>query len=313
MFVQGIEDATALFSGSRYSCAIRAGGTVSCWGANATNMLGDGGSAMQLTPVAVRDVSGVDVLARGFQQHTCVGSTSSSDTICWGDNSRGQLGAGNMLPSTTPVTVDTAIGPVVSLAVSLHTCAVTSGNELYCWGDNGAGMLGDGTQNNLPSPFLVPGVTGAQGVTVGLGFTCVRDGAGVVTCWGFNRFGQLGDGTTTDRATPADVTGSTFTMAAEVSAGSDHVCALRMDSNVFCWGRNNRGQLGVGGSDDLETPTPLSDITNITQVASGSAHTCALRNDGAVFCWGANDFGQLGDGRTDDQNAPVQVMGLPGN
>jgi alpha-tubulin suppressor-like RCC1 family protein len=79
-----------------------------------------------------------------------------------------------------------------------------------------------------------------------------------------------------------------------ISAGADHTCAATASGEVWCWGLNNVGQLGVwdpGGS------TPLKvDIDGVTGVATGWDSTCALLSSGHAKCWGYGGTGALGDG-----------------
>ena len=95
-----------------------------------------------------------------------------------------------------------------------------------------------------------------------------------------------------------------------VTGGGDHACLLRADGGLFCWGRNDDGQLGDG----TRTPrtTPVRVLDDAVAVATGARHTCAVRTGGAVLCWGADDRGQLGDGGGDDKLTPTQVAGLDG-
>ena len=75
------------------------------------------------------------------------------------------------------------------------------------------------------------------------------------------------------------------------------------DGTARCWGRNNKGQLGLGHTNDIgddETPASLKPIEldgPVTDIVAGSLHTCALL-DGKVRCWGDNKFGQLGYSHT---------------
>ena len=79
-----------------------------------------------------------------------------------------------------------------------------------------------------------------------------------------------------------------------LSAAGDHVCTIRADSTVWCWGYNGNGALGVSLIDRSVTPVqvPTSDLSDVRSLAAGTDHTCALLNDGHVKCWGANDSGQ---------------------
>ena len=66
-----------------------------------------------------------------------------------------------------------------------------------------------------------------------------------------------------------------LTNAVALSAGFDHVLALRSDGTVICWGFDSHGQ--------TEVPPGLS---NVVQVAAGDYHSLALRTDGTVVAWG---------------------------
>jgi alpha-tubulin suppressor-like RCC1 family protein len=105
-FVAGIDSATAVASGSDHTCALLAGGTVACWGANNRGQLGDGTYTMNRpTPVAVSGLTGAVAIAGGFA-HTCAVVTGGT-VKCWGDNYWGQLGLDPDLVQTSaiPVTI----------------------------------------------------------------------------------------------------------------------------------------------------------------------------------------------------------------
>jgi alpha-tubulin suppressor-like RCC1 family protein len=100
--------------------------------------------------------------------------------------------------------------------------------------------------------------------------------------------------------------------AAAIAVGSNHVCALRDDGAVWCWGRDGGyGQLGDGTTDLHLDPRPVPGLRGVTGVASGFQHTCTLLRGGEVRCWGENRDGQLGDGTRANRAAPVPVLGLP--
>ncbi|MCX7556568.1 hypothetical protein OS187_06990 [Xanthomonadaceae bacterium JHOS43] len=99
----------------------------------------------------------------------------------------------------------------------------------------------------------------------------------------------------------------------QVSAGLAHSCAVTGNGAVRCWGSNEYGQLGDGGSTDRNTPVQVSGLdSGVQQVGVGRDHSCALTGSGAVLCWGRNEFGQLGDGTTTQRLLPVPVSGLSG-
>jgi alpha-tubulin suppressor-like RCC1 family protein len=185
-----------------------------------------------------------------------------------------------------------------------------------CWGRNDNGELGDNTLVSkplaVPVPFDPPG--GASFVRFALGgtHTCATTSVAELYCWGSNASGQLGIGSQdARRMLPALVGGRGF---AWVSAGSAHSCAVATpnpDSTyVYCWGANDRGQVGDGTNTRRAAPVAVAGAIAFSAVTAGRNHTCAVATaTGAAYCWGDNTFGQLGDGSTTAPNAPVPVAG----
>ncbi|NLA64565.1 MAG: hypothetical protein GX862_01240 [Leucobacter sp.] len=137
---------------------------------------------------------------------------------------------------------------------------------------------------------------------------------GKIYSWGANNYGQLGDGTTADRSTPAlvDTSGLGGISFTQVSGSTYHAAALGSDENVYAWGFNLSGLLGVGagGSNQLvPAPVNTSGIGNVafTQIGTGTTNTQGIAANGNIYSWGVNNRGQLGDGTTTDRPAPVQV------
>ena len=97
----------------------------------------------------------------------------------------------------------------------------------------------------------------------------------------------------------------------QVSAGGGHTCAIRNDNTVWCWGRNDYGQLGNNTATDSTVPVQVVGVSNATAIGGGDLFACALEDSGAVWCWGRNDAGQLGNGASDSRTA-VQVQGITG-
>ena len=98
------------------------------------------------------------------------------------------------------------------------------------------------------------------------------------------------------------VSGAGVGCVAQLAIGNGHGCALgRNGQRVACWGKNDHGQLGNGGTSDAAAAVTVVDdhgvpLSGLTAVAAGAAHSCALRSDHTVFCWGDNSAGQLGRG-----------------
>ena len=95
---------------------------------------------------------------------------------------------------------------------------------------------------------------------------------------------------------------------ASVSSGAGHSCAVTTVGTAYCWGANDRGQLGDGTSVSRTEPVLVAGELVWGSVASGSGFTCGVTTTGKAYCWGANDSGQLGDGTLIDRTSPVAVV-----
>ena len=232
-----------------FTCALATTGDIYCWGGG---QLGNGTTLSSSVPVLVSDpasgpVTFVSVSAGG--SHTCA-LASNGQVFCWGVNSHGQLGNGTTNDATVPAAVSsTQTFESVSVGQS-HTCGVTTGGDVYCWGENAIGQLGNGTQTDASQPVLVSnpaeGPVTFLSVSGGLAHTCGVTNTGVVYCWGFNSHGQLGRpvgfGPVPVRVLDPATGPVTFE---SVTAGGGHTCAVTDGGASYCWGRNNRGQLGT--------------------------------------------------------------------
>ena len=68
----------------------------------------------------------------------------------------------------------------------------------------------------------------------------------------------------------------------ELSAGYDHICGLRTDGTIACWGFDYEGNLDA----------PEGRFTAVAVSVKDGAHSCGIRTDRSVACWGPNDHGQ---------------------
>ena len=193
-----------------------------------------------------------------------------------------------------------------------YTCAMKEASGVTCWGINNASQHGNGTVTGYSVGSSVTGVTKTLGLSSGEIGSCAIQPGGSTVCWGDNRFGTVGNGTATFKivSTPTAVLGLTNTVA--LAQGSAHVCAVRSDGKVLCWGANFGGQVGNGsfGSTPVTTAQVVANLPAAIAVASGSLHTCALAATGSVYCWGASPWGQVGVITGSVVVVPFEVPGL---
>lgn len=130
-------------------------------------------------------------------------------------------------------------------------------------------------------------------VRAGVDHACAASTSGALRCWGRNSGGQLGTGNTTGQQNPAEVIGISGLTIRDVALGERHTCALTDEGSVYCWGRNDSGQLGVGTTVNSTSAGAPAIYEGATAIGAGASHTCALVH-GGVQCWGSNQYGQIG-------------------
>ena len=159
------------------------------------------------------------------------------------------------------------------------------------------------------TPMAVSGFFNA--ITAGLGrHTCGLTNSGAAYCWGENTWGGLGNGLQIDSNVPVAVSGGLFE---QLVAGGyiGHTCARTVSDDAYCWGENERGQVGDGSAVDRLTPVAVAGDHSFTSIDAGFRHTCGLVATGNLYCWGSGAVGQLGNNSTSQSNVPVEVAENP--
>ncbi|MEZ4399022.1 MAG: hypothetical protein R3B06_03340 [Kofleriaceae bacterium] len=320
-----------LAAGTGHACVTLENQGIACWGTGAHGQLGYGNTAQvgddpgELALVAPLVLPQAPTALAGGGLHTCAATTDG--VRCWGEGADGQLGTG----STEPLGATTAMPPgqavpgtagVTTLAAGrAHTCAVLPDTNVTCWGDDGRGQLGRNTSasvGGMPGFPLtrVPLGASVSALAAGLDHTCVLLADGAAACWGANGGGQLGDGTLTDRTGTVASRVMVPRQPIAITAGANHTCALAVTGDVYCWGANDQGQLGLGTTTpqrDGSAATPVVLGGQAKAVVAGLDHTCAILVDDTLVCWGAGANGKLGYGDTANRgDTPATTPALTG-
>jgi alpha-tubulin suppressor-like RCC1 family protein len=256
---------TVVSTGIGFTCAVTAGGSVQCWGANNSGQLGNNSTTGSLVPVQVSGLaSGATGVSIGALSACAV--TAGGAIQCWGDNTYGELGNGSATSSLVPVQVtDLTSGATFvsmgtgseALDAGAFACALTTGGGVQCWGYNAYGELGNGSTTSSLVPVQVTGLTsGVTAISTGAVSACAITAGGGVECWGGNN-GLLGNGSTANSLVPVQVTGLTSGVTA-ISVWNASACAVTAGGGVECWGANPSGELGNGSTTSSLVPVQVT-------------------------------------------------------
>jgi hypothetical protein len=286
--------------GITHSCGLDPEGRAFCWGWNFFGQLGDGNLGEELdifpTPLAVAGDRRFVSLELGMY-HSCA-LEADGDPFCWGLNDSGQIGQDDpqIGGTTIPFLVEGGLKFTQLSAGASHSCGLTAEGQAFCFGAGFAGALGNGSTENAKNPVAVAGGQSFVELRAGLESSCGLSPGGAAFCWGQNTFGQLGAGQVGRgiTATPTPVLGGHSFTGLDLESG--HACGVTAGGEVFCWGRNDFGQLGDGTTQDRGTPVRVDAApVPFVEVTVGGFHSCARTAEGEVYCWGNNTSGQQGD------------------
>lgn len=170
----------------------------------------------------------------------------------------------------------------------------------------------DASGNPVTGFTVVYAVATGRGSVIGANAVSGPSGFATVGGW---RLGPA-KGTNTLTATAPGLSGSPVIFSATgrfayetIAAGSEFSCGISTAGIVYCWGRNDRGQIGNGNVSDQFSPVSVAGAFQFVAIGLGDSHACGIATSGDAFCWGDNSDGQLGDGTRSDRHTPNPVDG----
>ena len=209
-------------------------------------------------------------------------------------------------PFVTPVTYDTNTYRFGFSTSSNNSIVVDRSSALYMWGTATSGQLGNNTIINRSNPVqIAPGTSWATvlaGGTTSIGLK--SDGS--LWSWGAGTSGVLGVGDTISRSSPTQI-GSATNWNSQGLYKSDQqatVSAINNLSQLYVWGLNSSGQLGLG--DTINRSAPVQVSGSWVSAAIGIT-AIALDINYRLYTWGAANFSRLGDGTTANRSSPVMI------
>jgi|SRR6266850_3814448 len=279
-------------------------GALYAWGDNTWSELGFDSdiNAATFTPQAVVFPAGVSGWTAVASSAHTLAIARNGQLFCWGDNSQGQLGLGDMVERGEPTAllVPGVSGWIAVAAGGSHSMAVSSDGQLYVWGG------GKFPLHTLPTLFPSPdGVTRWIAVAAGQNFGLASTDTGEIYGLGENEGGQLGGGLEPSSFIPElvkTIRPAGVTKWKAMAAGGSHGLGIGDDNRLYAWGGNWFGQLGTSVPGNALSPVAVAAPNGVTgwrSVSAGQGHSLAIATDGRLFAWGANYAGQLGVGTID--------------
>ena len=264
------------------------------------------------------------------EDNYCLAIDNSNNLYSYGTNNNGQLGNGNTTDKnggrqanhTSFIKVKTGIKDVS--AAGTHALAIDTSNNLYAWGSCVLGEIGNGSQtgNDVQNLYDITGSTitystptqsiplkiksGISKISASNHISFAIDTSGNLWSWGWQKNGSLGNGGASNATNGSNLVQTTplkiASNMAEVAAGDRGALAIDKNGNLWAWGYNYKGELGIGNNTQQSTPVKVNTENTVTQIAMSNGNSMYIDSEGDLWTVGSNYYGQLGNGKTSAAN-----------
>ena len=224
--------------------------------------------------------------------------TDSGDVYACGNNEYGKLGIGNNEYQNGAVRVN-GISNVENIYFGENeTFFKTKTGEIYACGNNESGQLGIGNVENQNVPIKISGISNVEKVYINNGSIFAKTKLGEIYAWGYNEDGRLGIGNTENQNTPIKIDNLKNIEKIIYYENNEiaSVYAISTTGEVYAWGKNGFGELGIGNDETQYSPVKIEGLTKVSEIYTyeKSRSVYALTNTGKIYVWGANGCEQLG-------------------
>ncbi|XP_067928764.1 serine/threonine-protein kinase Nek8-like isoform X2 [Watersipora subatra] len=240
--------------------------------------------------------------------------------MTFGSGANGCLGHGDNLDIAQAKIVEALLGyEVIKVSCGpMHIMAVTNDNEVFAWGKTDSGRLGLGSEESTSynKPMQVttlPDDCNPTNVVCGFNSSVVLTAEGRTFCTGSNRDNKLCLDSphrelneTIYRFTEITHGALCTSEIVQFSLGTMHSAVVTASGQVYTFGSNTYGQLGVGRSEPTRAVCLVESLESVINVCCGDTFTVAVTKENNVYTWGNKSRGRLGN-EDRDTMAPCQV------
>jgi len=236
--------------------------------------------------------------------------SESGEIYSFGNNETGQLGLGNNENYYSPQLISSLKDVEFIECGYSYTFCKTLNNEIFCWGYNCYGALGLDNTKNQKTPILCSSVSNEDVIDIKCGnaHTLVLTSNEGVLSSGYNYYGQIG------RKCGGNYSSSfqkieDLSEITRIECGKYHSLCIDINNNLYVFGFNQYGQLGLDDTDDRDKPIKHPSLSNIIDISKGGYQTFVQTSNNEIYAFGENNCSQLGITTEDyKQITPIRVF-----
>ncbi len=310
----GFENPRDVAAGESFSLVLLQNGDVYSFGETRRGVLGHGEMEDHYLFVP-KKIEGIGKAAAiGAGRFSSFISLENGDLYAFGDGSYGRLGVGHTGHERVPTKVE-GVSHVVQIAPGgTHTLVLQANGDVYGFGTGRAALgQGDSGPSTYLTPVSVPLPGPALDIAAGWYHSLAVLENGDVYVIGSNAHGKLGLGidTRTSIYTPVRIEG--LGPAKAVASYESTSFVLLENGDLYAFGENDKGQLGLGDLEDRDVPVKVEALSGVAMIEAGRNHALAAQENGDVYSWG-DGGARLGHGdATGLRSTPALIEGLKGN
>ena len=293
--------------GSEHTITLSDDGTLHSFGRNSEGQLGLGHNNNVALPTPIPNLPAIKFISCGYQFTVFV----DHEGFMWsfGENTKGQLGTGNKTSFNVPQKI-LEIPPVLSVSCGdHHTLIITNYSNLWSCGNNEYGQLCLGNTKSQLKPQKTS-FSNISKISTGSEHSLFQNDEGEIFACGSNQQGQCGLGHFNHpQITPTLIFHLPSNIVQFVSGHRQNLI-LDSEGNVFSFGYNGNGSLGLGHFKNQNVLNKIPNIPRIKNISCVNPSCYLIDLKGNLWSFGYNSNGQIGHGDTSNRNIPKIIPTL---
>ena len=308
--ILGLHNIKAIACGFMHTICLDYSENVFGFGSNLFGQLGIESEPCIREPVPI-SLPAIKQISCGSHFTICV--SEDRELYSFGANTSGQIGIGEErdINFNSPQKIESLENVDFVECGSGHViCRLLTG-DVFSWGYNGKGQLGIGNMDMQFSPCkCVDWPDNIVDIKCGSSFALVLTSNLEVYSVGSNQYGQLGRSTFDDFSCNLECIASLSNKnIVRIECGSSHSMCIDSSKQLYVFGANFFGQLGLDDFEDRYKITIHPTLSNIIDISKGGIHTFVKTSDNQIYAFGRNHLTQLGTTtKIENQLSPIQVF-----